>query len=296
MNIADAVLAVRAHPDYRVLEKFQPRITYHGDQELPEKLYMGVYVDTETTGVDTRKDNIIELAIVKFTFDADGRIYFIEVSRSFLNDPGVPLDDKIRSITGITDDDVKGQVIDAREVDELLQDVHLVLAHNAAFDRKICERYFPRFKELPWACTQQDVPWRKEFGSPGLALEVIALFVGNIFYEAHRALIDCQIGVHMLTAQDRDGNPAMLYAINAASEDSLRVWACNSPYHTKDLLKDRGYHWNDGRDGRPKAWHKNMGQDREALGAELEWLRTRVGAYPEVTSTTATDRYSVRER
>lgn len=296
MNVEDAVRVVRAHPDYRILERFSPVNSYNRMDGISKPLKVGAYVDSETTGVDTRKDNIIELAIVKFMYDEDGRIYLVGTGDSFLNDPGIPLDEKIRSVTGISDEDVKGQMIDARNVDDLLSDVELVIAHNAGFDRRICERYFPRFTELPWACAQNDIPWRREFGSPGLSLEVIAAFVGGIFYNAHRALIDCQIGVHMLTAEDRDKNPALLYAINAASEDSLRVWACNSPFHTKDLLKERGYHWNDGKDGRPKAWHRNMGQDHTGVQEEITWLRTNVGAYPEVTSTTALDRYSIRER
>ncbi len=294
MNVEDAVQVVRGHPDYRVLEKFSPVNSYKRMDDRPLKV--GAYVDTETTGVDTRKDNIIELAIAKFRYDDDGQIYIVGNGDSFLNDPGVPLDEKIRSVTGITDEDVKGQVIDARNVDDLLSDVDLVLAHNAGFDRRMCERYFHRFAELPWACAQNDIPWRREFGSPGLALEVIATFVGGIFYNAHRALIDCQVGIHMLNAKDRGGKSALLYAIHAASEDSLRVWAIGSPFHTKDMLKERGYQWNDGRDGRPKAWHRNMGQDNEDIQEEITWLRTNVGAYPEVTSTSALDRYSVREQ
>lgn len=296
MNVEDAVRLVRDHPNYRVLEKFSPVAVYNGERGRPENLRIGAYVDTETTGVDTRKDNIIELAIVKFEFDDDGFIHRVLSGDSFLNDPGVPLDDKIRSITGIRDEDVAGQIINANDVYALLDDVEIVFAHNAAFDRKICERYFSRFKDIPWVCCQQDIPWRKEFGAPGVSLEVILAFVCGTFYDAHRALIDCQVGVHALTAQDRDGNTALLYGINAAEEESIRVWAVGSPFHTKDALKDRGYHWNDGRDGRPKAWHRNMGPSSEAVQEELDWLRKNVMAYPQVTSTTALDRYSIREQ
>lgn len=294
MNVEDAVRLVRNHPDYRVLDRFVSPAFYNiQDPANMRRLKVGVYVDTETTGIDTRKDNIIELAMCRFIFDDDGLIYDVAGGASFLNDPGMPLDEKIRSITGITDEDVKGQIIDSRSVTSMLEGVDLVFAHNAGFDRKICERYFPRFKELPWACAQQDIPWRKNFGAPGVSLEVLAAFIGGMFYNAHRALIDCQVGIHMLTAQDRDGNTGLLYAINAAASDTLRVWAVGSPFHYKDLLKDRGYHWNDGKDGRPKAWHK--GVDEAEVNEELDWLRTHAGAYPQVTSTSSIDKYSIRE-
>ena len=38
---------------------------------------MGLFVDVETTGLDPQKDEIIELAMVPFTYGRDGRIFEI---------------------------------------------------------------------------------------------------------------------------------------------------------------------------------------------------------------------------
>jgi DNA polymerase-3 subunit epsilon len=42
----------------------------------------------------------------------------------------------------------------------------------------------------------------------------------------------------------------------------------------KDMLKARGYRWNDGTDGRPKAWWVEV--DEGAFEAELAFLRREV--------------------
>lgn len=52
------------------------------------------------------------------------------------------------------------------------------------------------------------------------------------------------------------------------------LWAENSPYDFKDILKARGYRWNQGDNGRPKAWYIDV--DGAALKAELAFLKTDI--------------------
>lgn len=293
MNIATAVEIVEAHPDYRLLRRFKPISSY---SSTPDELFVwrGLYVDTETTGVDVAKDDILELALLPFTFTRDG-IFQVLPGLNYLNDPGRPLDDKIRSITGITNEELKGQSINVDEVDTLVKTVDIVVAHNAGFDRKVVERWMPVFATKPWACSQQDVPWRTEFDAVTERLEALAMMLCGVFYDAHRALADCQIGVHVLaTAQDQEGRSAWSRLYENAFKESLRIWAVGSPFSTKDKLSGRGYRWNGGQDGRPKAWHKQISP--EQLDEENRWLREECYCVPEVTTTTAIDRYSVRER
>ena len=70
---------------------------------------------------------------------------------SGFEDPGYPLSDEVREITGITDDMVAGQAFDDDQVNALAQQATLVIAHNAAFDRPFVEKRFPVFAELAWA-------------------------------------------------------------------------------------------------------------------------------------------------
>lgn len=293
VNIDEAVSVVEADSNYRVLRRFVPRDIYSEPGILPE--YNGLYVDTETTGNDVTKDGILELAMQPFKYTAGGLVTSLGRPFTSLNDPQMELTENIRRITGISPEDIVGQAIDQAAMEEMAQEANLIIAHNANFDRRILERPYSIFEQKPWGCSQQDVPWRTEFGAIGERLEIIAMTMCGVFYGAHRALIDCLVGIHVLhTVQDEGGRTALSHLIEAVEKESLRIWAVGAPYHAKDLLKSRGYRWNDGSDGRPKAWHTKV--TPEKLDEENEWLRVNAGAYPRVSEISAIDRYSVRER
>ncbi|WP_256380892.1 exonuclease domain-containing protein, partial [Shinella sp. GWS1] len=57
---------------YRVLRKLEARTI--ADAPRPGFPLRGVIVDTETTGLNARKDEIIEIGIVVFSFDEAGNI------------------------------------------------------------------------------------------------------------------------------------------------------------------------------------------------------------------------------
>ena len=57
---------------YRVLQKLVARTI--ADALRPGFPLRGVIVDTETTGLNARKDEIIEIGIIAFSFDAAGNI------------------------------------------------------------------------------------------------------------------------------------------------------------------------------------------------------------------------------
>ncbi len=295
LDVESAVELLDAHPDYKVLRKFKPRDWYNEPNGAPVR--RGVFVDSETDDVDTAKCSLLELALVPFEYDDDGYIHRILLDEcvAFLNDPGKPLTEEIRRLTGISDEDLAGKSLDTAAIRDTLRDTSLVLAHNAFFDRRVLERFVWEFSRLPWACSQQEVPWRQTFHAPAAGLEIIAHFVGGVFYGAHRAMIDCLVGVHVLAeAQDEEGRSAFSYLLQSSREESVRIWATGAPFHAKDDLKRRGYSWNDGKDGRQKAWHKRI--PTGTVDEENQWLRTVCGAYPQVTVTEAVDRYSTREQ
>ncbi len=59
--------------DYRVLRRLAPFV---GCLDAPnEPTFIGLVLDTETTGTDFATDEVIELGILKFEYGASGRIY-----------------------------------------------------------------------------------------------------------------------------------------------------------------------------------------------------------------------------
>jgi DNA polymerase III epsilon subunit-like protein len=126
-----------------------------------------VFVDVETTGVDVASDEVIEIAMVAFDYDERGHVRAVHPPFTALRDPGRPIPVEVTALTGLTDEIVAGHVLDEEDLREFLKQAALVVAHNAEFDRKFCERLCGAFADLPWACSLNEVPWREELSENG---------------------------------------------------------------------------------------------------------------------------------
>ena len=71
-NLAAMAEALSRSPDYRVLRRLMPRLP--SAPSVGQKLRAAVLLDAETTGLDARKDEIIELGMVKFDYLPDGAL------------------------------------------------------------------------------------------------------------------------------------------------------------------------------------------------------------------------------
>ena len=263
------VAALTQSGRYRVVSRLERRSHYH----LPAgtSVLRGLYVDIETTGLD-ESDPIIQLAAVPFGFARDGRIFDVGGCEAWYEDPGVPIPEDVARLTGIRDEDVRGERIDDARVEALAADAALVIAHNAQFDRPRIERRLPAFAAKRWACSCHDVPWLEE-GLQGAKLEWLAYKCG-MFYEAHRADADCLMGIHLLATSLPSGRLALDALLETARGRTARVWAVRSDRRTKDSLRRRGYRWNGDDDGRPVAWWRDVPEAQ--LDAESAWLAERV--------------------
>ena len=100
---------------YKVIYKYEKPDFYHRDDGV-EKL-QGILLDVETTGLSHEIDKIIEIALVPFEFSKDGRIFNINDAYSCLEDPQIPLSQKIISLTGLTDEMLAGKSFDIDAID-----------------------------------------------------------------------------------------------------------------------------------------------------------------------------------
>lgn len=291
-----ALAIIRANPDFKLLERFQPIERYSEDSA---DLRLGLVVDTETTGLDADA-SIIEIGMILFSYSPSAKtIHAIVDSYSGLEDPGFPIPANITAVTGITSEDVAGKVIDWEHVGQLAGQARFAIAHKADFDRPLMEKRCPAFIDIPWACSLTDIDWAS-LGMGSSKLDYIAFKLG-FFFDGHRAENDCRALLHILT-QTFPGAKASLFDMmtRAAAAPSYRVWAVGASFDVKDTLKANGYRWNDGADGRPKAWHKDV-RDRALLQPEHDWLKNlaypRFGDQPltvPVETFTALTRHSVR--
>jgi DNA polymerase-3 subunit epsilon len=279
------------HPDYRVLRRLKPRREFgHKRQGEIAKVLI---LDTETTGLDSSKDRLIELALILVDVDkATGLPLQVQEVFDELEDPGRPIPAEATRVTGITDAMVAGKRLNEARVAELMAGVDLVIAHNARFDRGFMENRLPAFAKLPWACSVAEIDWQAQ-GRGSAKLEFLAHELG-FFYDAHRAEMDCHALLAVLAAPlPNTGETGLARLLAAAQATSYRVQATGSPFSSKDALRARGYRW----DAERKVWHTQVGNPA-ALEAECEWLKKDVyggrSARIDVERQTALERFSSR--
>lgn len=154
-------------------------------------------VDVETTGIDARRDRVVEVACV--VVDRAGRLL-----REFasLVDPGIPIHPAAQAVHGIRDDDVRY----APRLDELealllhFTADAVVVAHNAAFDRA----FLPCLAARPWLCTMRFAkhmfPEAPRYANQALR-EFLRIDDPRLAgRQAHRALADALVTSHILAA------------------------------------------------------------------------------------------------
>lgn len=258
--------------DYRVLRRLKPREVDASYQPGPGE-FIAVIVDVETTGLDHRRDEVIEIGMVSFVHNAAGEVGPVIGALSLLREPSVEITAEITKLTGITSDMVAGQVPDFDAVRALLEPADLIIAHNAKFDRNFCERLHDGFVHKPWACSVAEVRWG-DLGYEGSKLGYLVNQSGW-FHNGHRAVDDCHALLEVLAADLRDGTGAAFgHLLTSSQRTRVRVWAQYAPFDMKDVLKRRGYRWNSGEDGRPKAWWTEV--DEEVLDVEVRFLHREV--------------------
>jgi len=208
-----------------------------------------------------------------FSYGLDGSVFGVGDSFQGLRQPSEPISPEITAITGITNEMLAGQVIDAEEVAKFAAPVSLVIAHNAAFDRLFLERFSEVFKTKPWACSLSQIDWAAE-GYEGTKLAYLA-YAAGFFYDRHRAMHDCLATVELLASPlPRSGATGLSVLLSAARSVTWRIWAENAPFEFKDILKRRGYRWNGDPGRQPRAWYIDVLEAER--DAEIDLLQKEV--------------------
>jgi DNA polymerase III subunit epsilon len=242
-----------------------PSFTVDSPAYQRDRLLSVAIVDTETLGL-ADDDPVIEIAIRLVAYDpATSELLGRFEDYSSLHDPRVPIPAEITKLTGITDDDVRGHVIDVKRVRFFLTCVDLVVAHNAAFDR-------PRVEALtgptltPWACSKTMIDWQGH-GLPSSSLGALALAHG-FYWRAHRAMGDVGGLLHLLDTRNAETRRTYFAELlDEARRPVHEVWANGLLFNRSDALRARGYSWRK----REGMWATIVPDG--LLEAELAWLR-----------------------
>ena len=246
------------------------------------------FLDLETTGLDKKEDKIIEIAIkcIEITKENGQDIAIIDSYES-LQDPGCPIPESSTQINGITDEMVQGKSIDWEYVESILNKSQLIIAHNAQFDRSFMDLTLSLSKNKIWACSINDIDWDKR-GFKSFKQELLCIWHG-FYYDSHRAMIDIDALIHLLTHSSYVENKPIVELIQNAKKPICRVEATFAKFKYKNLLKKRQYRWYNADSGNKddNVWYKLI--QHPNIESEREWLTENIyngnfqGRFIEVT-------------
>ena len=291
-ELEDIAQRLEASDRYRVLRRLDLASCLDKRDKGPTRI--GMFLDIESTSLDRLTCEPIELAIFPFEYSGDGTVVAVDAPLHLLNEPSEPISPEITAITGITSEMVAGHRIDPAEVAIFVDRAAIVIAHNATFDRPIAERISPVFQTKPWACSMCDVDWQGE-GFKGRRLADLLGGYG-LFFEAHRAIDDCEAGIALLTQTlPRSERGVLDVLLSTARRSTKRIFAVGAPFESRDKLKRRGYKWNVIPAFGPRAWWIDF--DATQVEAELCFLETEIFHRRidlPIQEITAYERYSIR--
>lgn len=176
---------------------------------LPLQSLPAIVADTETTGLDTANDRIIEIAGVRIL---NGEL--LDDTFEEMVDPGLPIPSKSTEIHGIRDADIEGKAPFPEVVGRFTEWVEsdVLIGYSLGFDLAIMESEHQR-NGLSWHPPRSlDVRHLMQIVAPdlpGQSLEIAAEWLGIEIVDRHRAMGDARVTAQVFNAlidklRDRD--------------------------------------------------------------------------------------------
>lgn len=293
LPLEDCAKALERSGQYRILRRL-PDLKFESRRAFSHERVVAI-IDTETTGLDSEIDEVIEFAGIAFAYNEKGQLTEPLEVISQLQEPTIPLPQEISLLTGISQSMLKGKSFEFSSIDKFVEAADLIVAHNATFDRPFCEKISKSFCKKPWACSATEIDW-KALGFEGTKLAYLVNQSGW-FFDAHRALDDCNALSKVLSTHSPrkapSEPPSTPFAELLVSAREIR-WkiSFSAPYGSRMALRQRSFRWSPGREGVPGKW---SGEFSESTARDLiTWLTDTMDinqASISVEKTTAFDRY-----
>ena len=227
-----------------------------------EDIKLIALIDTETTGLDPEKDELIEIACVLYdvpsaqiveahswllTAESNGAEHINEIPLSLLRSRGRRMD---------CDVDLRA----AEDLSRMLLGSDVICAWNAAFDRPWVDRFLGSMDLLPntpltWVCAMRDVEWPKPSSSK--ALTAVALAHGVAVTDAHRAMSDTLTMAKLFQRATAQYGANVGEMVCRSFRPKCEIKALVS-FDARELAKAAGFRWDEKRRG----WFRVMFTDQ----------------------------------
>ncbi|MCK1993298.1 exonuclease domain-containing protein [Peribacillus muralis] len=187
---------------------------------------LGLVLDVETTGLRPTSDEIIELALILFTYDNEtGEIIKHIDQESFLREPlGLQARmnyDQAYRIHGIPFSTVEGKSFHDEKIKSFIARADDIFAHNASFDRSFLYQMYPEVNDQKWFCTMRNVPW-KQYGFENSKLLTLLQAHRITNFQTHRAMDDISYLMELMRKPSPAGHP---YLKDVIAKNPMKKYA-----------------------------------------------------------------------
>ena len=240
-----------------MIDNIKPDIKRESNCKMDSKINSIIILDTETTGLDEKENEIIEV----------GCILFHVSTRSILSQISFLLPVSINNA-----EDINGIPAEVTNFNQpwkeainfflkLVEASDLIVAHNVEFDKKwFGIGKLPKL-DKKWVCSLDDINWSfKKTLKNRPSVTDLALSFQIPVWNLHRALSDCYYIAEVFKKCEDLEN-----LLIKAMEPRFLFKAIVS-YERRDLAKKAGFRWNNPVQG---AWTRKMSED-EAKDLEFE--------------------------
>ena len=214
----------------------------------PAAIDQVLILDTETTGLDPQRDQVIEVGAILFSVPQRAVLAQVSFLLPCQSNAAEPLNGIAPAAT--TAPQPWRQSLSLLQ--ELAASAQLAVAHNAAFDRPWFGAGGLPELHLPWLCSMEDISWPAcRQLRPRPSVRDLALAYGVPVWAAHRALTDCIYLAQVFERCDA------LEQLIAEGLEPRHLFRAKVSYDERHLAREAGFRWNEPLQG---AWSRRLSQ------------------------------------